>query len=67
MTVECPTCGYDIPTDRGLTCPRCGEAIECASVGCSECSACTDPVTMIGTRLAERVSGGREKRPGGDD
>ena len=56
MNVDCPTCGYTFETATGLQCPRCGDAISCSSVGCSECDACSSPLSMIGTRIASKVN-----------
>lgn len=59
MRIDCPTCGYEYETTAGLQCPRCGDSLSCDSVGCSECQACSNPLTRLGKTLASRVSVGR--------
>ncbi|MFW5924107.1 MAG: hypothetical protein ACOCSN_02100 [Halanaeroarchaeum sp.] len=60
MKVDCPTCDYEFETTAGLQCPRCGNAISCSTVGCSECQACSNPLSKLGTRLVSRVSLSRD-------
>ncbi|MFB6093483.1 MAG: hypothetical protein ABEJ77_00890 [Halanaeroarchaeum sp.] len=60
MKIDCPTCGYGFETTTGLQCPRCGESISCSTVGCEECQACSNPLSRLTTRIADRVSLGDE-------
>lgn len=39
--MNCPTCGYDFDPTAGLTCPRCNEPLDCGSIDCGECGACS--------------------------
>jgi len=42
--VNCPTCEYEFDPAAGLTCPRCGERLDCSAVSCADCNACATGV-----------------------
>lgn len=56
MMVDCPTCEYEFETATGLECPRCGESIGCSTIDCTECDACSSPLSRLGTKLTSRIS-----------
>jgi hypothetical protein len=41
QTFPCPECGYEVDPNSGLQCPRCGSTLNCSSLSCSECNACS--------------------------
>ena len=45
--MNCPNCGYDFDPTLELRCPRCGESVDCGSVSCESCSACTGPFGVL--------------------
>jgi DNA-directed RNA polymerase subunit RPC12/RpoP len=41
QTFPCPDCGYQVDPSTGLQCARCGATLNCSSLSCSECDACS--------------------------
>lgn len=39
--MNCPNCGYEFDVTENLQCPRCGDRLDCGSVSCGECDACS--------------------------
>jgi hypothetical protein len=49
--MKCRTCGYEFDPTRGLECPRCGTQLDCSSLDCSECDACSGVFGGLTKRL----------------
>jgi len=52
--MNCPACDYEFDPSRGLQCPRCGQAIDCGEVGCSNCDACDSLFEQLGQRVRSK-------------
>jgi len=49
--MNCPDCDYEFDPARGLQCPRCGRALDCDEIGCSNCDACDSLFEQLGRRV----------------
>lgn len=49
--MNCPTCGLGFDPTQGLQCPRCGEQLDCTSVSCGDCDACSGVFGAVRRRL----------------
>jgi hypothetical protein len=59
--MNCRTCGYEFDPTQGLECPRCGEQLDCSSLDCSECDACSGVFGGLTKRFKRASADGAEE------